>query len=49
MFALIAWTSLIIQLGFLRASTFGKSGHAFIVYRGLDVSSPKSSDKCLLS
>lgn len=41
MFALIAWTSLIIQLGFLRASTFDKSGHAFIVYRGLIADKPK--------
>ena len=49
MFALIAWTSLIIQLGNVTASISGKSGHAFIVCRGLDVSSPKDSDKCLLS
>ena len=39
--ALIAWTSLIIHLGNLRASISGKSGHAFIVYRGLDVFKPK--------
>ena len=37
MFAHIAWTSLIIYLGNLRASISGKSGHAFIVYRGFDV------------
>ena len=37
MFALIAWTSLIILLGNLRASISGKSGHAFIVYRGFNV------------
>ena len=41
MFALIAWTSLIILLGNLRASISGKSGHAFIVYRGFDVDKPK--------
>ena len=29
MFALIAWTSLIIQLGFLRASTFDKKRTRF--------------------
>ncbi len=37
MFALIAWTSLIIHLGNVTASISGKSGHAFIVYRGLDI------------
>ena len=35
MFALVAWTSLIIQLGNLRASMFDKSGHAIFVHRGL--------------
>ena len=29
MFALVAWTSLIFQLGNVTASTFDKSGHAF--------------------
>ena len=37
MFAFIAWTSLIFRLGNLRASISGKSGHAFIVYRGFAV------------
>ncbi len=41
MFALIAWTSLISLVGNLRASMFDKSGHAFIVYRGLAVDEPK--------
>ena len=41
MSALMAWTSLIILLGNLTASMFGKSVHAFIVYRGLDVFKPK--------
>ena len=45
----MAWTSLIIHLGNVTASISGKSGHAFIVYRGFDEISPKSSDKCLLS
>ena|GEM_PF-4982362 len=40
MFALLAWTSLIIHLGNLTASISGKSGHAFIVYRGFDVDKP---------
>ncbi len=46
MFALMAWTSLIIHLGNVTASISGKSGHAFIVYGGFDVKSPKNSDKC---
>lgn len=33
----------------LRASMFDKSVHAFIVYRGFCIVSPKNSDKCLLS
>jgi len=41
MFALIAWTSLIILLGNLTASISGKSGHAFIVYRGFAVDEPE--------
>ncbi len=41
MFALIAWTSLIFRLGNLTASISGKSGHAFIVYRGPKADGPK--------
>ena len=49
MSALIAWTSLIFQLGNVTASTFDKSGHAFIVVEVIVKTVPKSSDKCLLS
>ena len=41
MFAFMAWTLLIFRLGILRASISGKSGHAFIVYRGFAVEKPK--------
>ena len=41
MFALIAWTSLIFRLGNLTASISGKSGHAFIMYRGFRAEKPK--------
>ena len=33
----------------LTASISGKSGHAFIVYRGFVMTGPRNSDKCLLS
>ena len=49
MFALMAWTSLIINRAILTASISGKSVHAFIVYRGFVMTDPRNSDKCLLS
>lgn len=39
--ALVAWTSLILWLGILTASISGKSGHAFILYGGLEEFKPK--------
>ena len=50
MFALMAWTSLIIHLGNVTASISGKSGHAFIVYRGPEKFKPFSlGEKAVLS